>query len=319
MTTRTVRPRLDMSALISELCERDVPEIDLEKLGENNSSVFDIYTGLKLDDAQVKVGRETQAKRRLEFEVYKEVNEELACGNRIWNSGWPDSQKKVGLVRSRLMVNQVRGACKREDVFAATPTLAAMRFILPRAASRGHGDCLGLWDVSVAPPHATIEEDVFVRPPKNMWKDTTIWKLLKAMYGTQVASLRWKMLVREALSHGQWEVLTSVWCVAHNEKEDTLVLFHGDDFLAEGHDSSLDKLDEVLGAFETRRLPAQQPVVKVSFCARGYCGTNLGSRVDQIPNTWTRWSRLCCWKMRDLLQHHSRVTLERDKPTLCTS
>ena len=29
---RTVRPRLDMSALINELCERDVPEIDWEKL-----------------------------------------------------------------------------------------------------------------------------------------------------------------------------------------------------------------------------------------------------------------------------------------------
>ena len=42
--TRTVRPRLDMSALFSELCGRDVPEIDWEKLGEDNSnsSVFDI-------------------------------------------------------------------------------------------------------------------------------------------------------------------------------------------------------------------------------------------------------------------------------------
>ena len=33
--TRTVGPRLDMSPLISELCERDVLEIDWEKLGEN--------------------------------------------------------------------------------------------------------------------------------------------------------------------------------------------------------------------------------------------------------------------------------------------
>ena len=54
--TRTVRPRLDMSALISELCERDVPEIDWEKLGENRSSVFDIHTGLHPDGAQVKSG-----------------------------------------------------------------------------------------------------------------------------------------------------------------------------------------------------------------------------------------------------------------------
>ena len=80
---RTVRPRLDMSALINELCERDVPEIDWEKLAMDNSSVYDIYTGLKLDGEQVRAGRETEVKRMLEFEVYEEVNEEQARGKRI--------------------------------------------------------------------------------------------------------------------------------------------------------------------------------------------------------------------------------------------
>ena len=75
----------------------------------------------------------------LEFEVYEEVSEEQARGKRIWSSAWLDSQKRPGLVRSRLVVNQVKGACKRQDVFAATPPLAAMRFILSGAASRGHG------------------------------------------------------------------------------------------------------------------------------------------------------------------------------------
>ena len=42
--TWTNRPRLDISALISELCERDVPEIDWERLGEDSNSVVDIYT-----------------------------------------------------------------------------------------------------------------------------------------------------------------------------------------------------------------------------------------------------------------------------------
>ena len=68
-----------------------------------------------------------------------------------------------------------------KDVFAGTPPLAAMRFVLSRAAARGHGRCIGLWDVSAAFFHATIEEEVFVRPPRNMRKDKTIWKLLKAM------------------------------------------------------------------------------------------------------------------------------------------
>ena len=66
-------------------------------------------------------------------------------------------------------------------------------------------------------------------------------------------------MVRETLCGGHWKVLTSVPCVDYNEKEDSLVLFHGNGFLAECHDSFLDKLDEVLGAFEIWRLPRIGP------------------------------------------------------------
>ena len=57
------------------------------------------------------------------------------------------------------------------------------------------------------------------------------------MYGIQVASSRWQRLVRETLCDGHWKVLICVPCVVYNETEDSLVMFHGDDFLAEGHDS----------------------------------------------------------------------------------
>ena len=98
---RTVRSRLDMSALTNESCERDVPKIDWEMLALDDSSVYDIYTELKLDEEQVRAGRETEVQRMLEFEVWEEVNEEQACGKRIWNSAWLDSQKRPGLVMSR--------------------------------------------------------------------------------------------------------------------------------------------------------------------------------------------------------------------------
>ena len=110
----------------------------------------------------MRAGREIEVKRMLEFEVCEEVNEEQARDKRIWNSAWLDSQtKRPGQVRWRLVVNLFRGANKREDVFAATPPLAAMLFILSLAASRGHVLCFGLWEVSVAFFHATIEEEVF--------------------------------------------------------------------------------------------------------------------------------------------------------------
>ena len=68
-----------------------------------------------------------------------------------------------------------------------------------------------------------------------MKKDKTIWELLKAMYGTQIASSRWQRLVRETLCDGHWKVLTSVPCVAFSETEDSLLLFHGDDFFAKSN------------------------------------------------------------------------------------
>ena len=40
--TRSIRPRLDMSVLINELCERDVPEIDREKLAIDINSEYPV-------------------------------------------------------------------------------------------------------------------------------------------------------------------------------------------------------------------------------------------------------------------------------------
>ena len=90
---------------------------------------------------------------------------------------------------------------------------------------------------------------------------------------------------------------------AHNEKEDSLVLFHGDDFLAESRDTSLDKLDECWMHSRSDACHAfvQQLVVRVLL------------QNDTVERIWI----LVSWKMRDMLQHHMYVSLEKDKPTLC--
>ena len=74
-------------------CERDVPEIDWEKLAMDNSTVYDIYTGLKLDEEPVRAGRETEVKRMLEFEVCEEVNEQQATRTSEVETGGPSSKR----------------------------------------------------------------------------------------------------------------------------------------------------------------------------------------------------------------------------------
>ena len=82
-----------MNTLISELYDRDVPEIDWEKLAVDSSSVYDIYTGLKLDETQVKAGRETEAKRMLELEVYEGVSEDRPVPREFGTvHGWTHSK-----------------------------------------------------------------------------------------------------------------------------------------------------------------------------------------------------------------------------------
>ena len=71
-------------------------------------------------------------------------------------------------------------------------------------------------------------EVMFASEPKTMRKDETTWKLLKAVHGTQVASLRWQRLARGTLCEDRWKVPISVPCVAYNETKDSLVVFHGD-------------------------------------------------------------------------------------------
>ena len=198
------------------------------------------------------VGEETEMERMWELAVCEEVSEEQAYGKRIWNSTWLDS-RRPGLVRSRLGENRVGGACKRENVFAGTPPLAAMHVVLYHTTSRGHGWCLDVWSVSVAFFHAMIEEEMSVRPPKNMRKDKSIWRLPRAMHGILVASSCWRRLVRERLCDSQWKILTSMPCVGYNETEGPLAMFHEDDFMTEGHDSALGKLDAMLDSDEVRR------------------------------------------------------------------
>ena len=94
---------------------------------------------------------------------------------------------------------------------------------------------------------------MFVRPPKNMRKDKSIWRLLRAMHGTLVASSCWRRLVRKRLCDSQWKFLTSMPYVGYNETEGPSAMFHEDDFTTEGHDSVLDKLDALLNSDKGRR------------------------------------------------------------------
>ena len=120
------------------------------------------------------------------------------CGKKSRNSAWLDTQKRPALVRSRLVVKQVRRASKRKDVCTGTPPLEVMSIVLPRT-SRGHESCNGSSKVSVVFFHGENEAELLVCLMKSMRNDATTWKLLKDVHGTQVVSVHWQRLDQRVL------------------------------------------------------------------------------------------------------------------------
>ena len=276
-----------MSALISELCERDVLEIVCEKLGENNNSVFDIYIALKIDEAPVKAGRETEAKRMLEVEVYDDVSEEVASGTRMWNNTLLDSQQNSGSGEvdtcgqpSPRCMQTRRRVCDHTTICTDELHLVA---------------CCVSWSWPllrfVAFFHVSMVEEVSVRPPKSLKNDKIIWKFLKLMKGTQDATQGW-CVKQCATVTGEFSPACRV-LLTMRKKTRCCYLRR-----------------------RLERFPRLRPTTgrEGVFCTERYGGTNLDSRIDQIPNTWTRWSRFRRRKMQHLFK---RDTGKGQANTLC--
>ena len=104
--------------------------------------------------------------------------------------------------RSRLVGRELRHKEVRDDTFAATPPLEALRFILSlcmtrRRFRRSLGGRKGLrkirfLDASRAHFHATALRDIFVDLPEEDHEEGMCGKLLKTMYGTRDAAACWE-------------------------------------------------------------------------------------------------------------------------------
>ena len=211
--TRAFCPRLEMSTLISELCEGDVPEIDWEKLGEDNSSVFDIYTGLILDEAQVKAGRETEVKRMLEQCLCMRWSQR---GTGSWQENL--EQCLAGLTEETGCGEVKTSGQIKQEVHASATTCLRPHHHLQHCVS------FLLCSVSLSWPLLRLVGVLRLRKKCLFVHHKTCGRTrptgnLNAMYGTEDASSRWQSLVRETLCDGHCKVLTCVQCVAYNEIE----------------------------------------------------------------------------------------------------
>ena len=95
--------------------------------------------------------------------------------------------------RPRLVAREVN-TYKRDDLFAATPPLEALKMIISMIATANKGDLIMVNDISRAFFHAKVTRDVYVQLPKEdkqQGEEETCGKLRFSMYGTRDAAQNW--------------------------------------------------------------------------------------------------------------------------------
>ena len=144
------------------------------------------------------------------------------------------------------------------SLFASTPPIEEMRYILSRAATREGGKKNSVMTVFVSRAYFNAEctTDAYIEMPA---EDTVpgdehrVGKLRLCLYGTKDASHNWAEVVAKQLVHRGYVRGSAFPSVYFNAEEDMVVMVHGDDYLCSGPIASPHKLKGQLAkAFEIK-------------------------------------------------------------------
>ena len=250
-------------------------------------------SGEVIDKEATRQGRMVELGNMMDHRVFEVVKiKEVRHIKKVkakWLQDWKGSKVKARLVAMQIAWDT------REDVHAGTPPLAAIRAVIAMAASRpgvlrGRPRKIGIYDITAAFIHALIDELMVILPPKGIVQDDEGLLLLKALYGTRKASKLWQQLYTKIFGDHGWRRSLIFPASFYNQEEHMGMSCHGDDFIAEGEDSGLDKLTEVMeNNFESKVLARIGP-----GCARSgdFLKRTIRWYDDEKMFTWSGDKRL---------------------------
>ena len=140
------------------------------------------------------------------------------------------------------------GGAKSDEFNAPTPPLEAKRLLFSEAATNRrfgkHEKKLLFIDVRKAYFNAKVDRPTFVELPPEMQWAGHCGRLLRCMYGTKSAAMRWEDTYTQALSRlGFAQGRASPCCFTHKSRDLCLVV-HGDDFAVLGCGEDLDSFQK---------------------------------------------------------------------------
>ena len=208
---------------------------------------FDAITGEKLNPKLVAEGIEEEMGFMRKQDVWTPVKRAQVLQSnpraQIIKTGWVKNNKG-NAVRCRLVGKEYANE-KRDDLFAGTPPLAAMRHLASAATSfgtRSWKQKIAVVDVKRAFLHGVAEREIYIEiPPEDPHYDggKTIGRLNKTLYGTRDAPLAWQKIVKGFMaSHGFISTVVSPGVYFHPTQR-LKIISHVDDFLITGEASNV--------------------------------------------------------------------------------
>ena len=149
---------------------------------------------------------------------------------------WVDVVKGDGTTRSRLVARDFKGDDRgRDDLFAATPPLEALRMLLSRAAtitpSRGHRKLMFI-DAKKAHLNPRCVDDVYIQLPEEAGQGPGMCgKLEYWLYGFRKAASEWERFYASKLEEVGFARGTGCPVLFYHALRDIAVVVHGDDFV----------------------------------------------------------------------------------------
>ena len=217
---------------------------------ENNQELevaWDDVSGAELDPEAAKQARKEEIQYVRQMNLYTKVpiSQCYEMTKRAPISvRWIDinkGDKERPNYRSRVVAREIN-THKREDLFAASPPLDALKTLISMAASSNKCEIVMINDVSRVSFHATATRNVYVQLPDEdaeEGEEGRCGKLNYSMYGTRDAAQNWAAECSSRLIEAGFRQGNVSPCTFCHEGKGIRTLVHGDDYVSVGHPKQL--------------------------------------------------------------------------------
>ena len=210
-----------------------------KNLYENVDFVDDMHGYAPLDKDLATQARKLEMDYFKSMKVYSKVPRSRAKGRRIITTKWLDTNKgdlEKPNYRSRLVGREIKRD-KSLDLFAATPPIETLRFLVARCAQeqrRKDPWRIAVADVRRAYFYAPATRDIYIEIPAEDRDENNadvVGKVGLSLYGTRDAAINWAIEYTGFMeSTGFVKGASSPWNFWH-AGYDLNVMVHGDDFI----------------------------------------------------------------------------------------